>query len=124
MWYFLPSPPLPSSWMPRHQQPLLVERLSAPQVVHNAQTLAFSRTSVSILAGCIAGVFGLTGVWGFAFYLLSVLLTAAVWWQRLGGQAKPYFAGSWRAVAMDGLSSGLMSYVMFWTLLYDVVYIY
>jgi len=110
--------------MSRVPHPPLSERLSGPQVVHNTQTLAFTRTSVSILAGCLAGVLGLTGSLGFAFYLLSVLLSTLAWLHRLHFDASPYFASSWRALALDGLSSGLMSYVLFWTLLYDVVHIY
>ena len=77
--------------MSRHL-PLLVERLSGPQVMHNAQTLAFTRTSVSILAGCVAGVLGLTGAYGFAFYLLSVLLSTAVWIQRMAFDVKVHSA--------------------------------
>ena len=68
--------------------PLLTERLSPPQVMHNAQALAFTRTSVSILSGCIAGVLGLTGSFGFAFYLLSVLLSFLVWMQRMNFNAQ------------------------------------
>ena len=36
---------------------------------------------------------------------------------------RPYFS-HWHHLATDGLMSGLMTYILFWTLLYDVVYIY
>ena len=67
---------------------LLTERLSGPHYQHNAQTLAFTRTSTSVLAGCVAGVLGLTGLYGFLFYLLSILLSAALWYYRLDFDVK------------------------------------
>ena len=139
---------------------LLTERLSGPHYQHNAQTLAFTRTSTSVLAGCVAGVLGLTGLYGFLFYLLSILLSAALWYYRLHFDVKvataptrtapphrtasiaagaprkclmwtfaalccaqPYFP-HWHHLASDGLMSGLMTYILFWTLLHDIVYIY
>ena len=142
---------------------LLTERISGLHYQHNAQTLGFTRTSTSVLAGCVAGVLGLTGFYGFLFYFLSILLAAAVWLYRLDFDAKvashtahtavpvtvddtaliarltviacgmrhcccvrvcqPYFS-HWHHLVSDGLMSGLMTYVLFWTLMYDIVYIY
>ena len=74
--------------------PLLTERVSATQAMQNAASLAFTRTSVSVLAGSIAGVLGLTGLSGFLFYFLSVLLSAAVWLYRIDFNVKASTARS------------------------------
>ena len=67
---------------------LLKDRISGLHYQHNTQTLGFTRTSTSVLAGCVAGVLGLTGLIGFLFYLLSILLSAAVWLYRVDFDAK------------------------------------
>lgn len=82
-----------------------------------------SRTLVSILGGCCCGILGLTNWSGFAFYLVTALLTSVVLVGKLaataaatGGlaDAKSY-VGSLSALTTDGLIDGCMSYVLFWT---------
>lgn len=83
-----------------------------------------SRTFVSILGGCCCGILGLTNWSGFMFYLLTSLLTAVVLIAKIGGlDVKSHFV-SINNVTIDGFVAGLMSYVLFWTLLYDIVYVY
>ena len=40
----------------------------------NAGILEYSRTSMSSLSGCAAGILGLTGLYGFAFYFITAFL--------------------------------------------------
>ena len=50
--------------------------ISEAAVRGNAAVLDYCRTSVSALSGATAGILGLTGLYGFIFYLLaSVLLS-------------------------------------------------
>jgi hypothetical protein len=62
--------------------------VSPTQAALNAASLAFTRTLVSVLAGSIAGVLGLTGLSGFLFYVLAVLLSAAAWLYKLDFNVK------------------------------------
>jgi hypothetical protein len=48
--------------------------LSESALRHNAAVLDYCRTSVSALSGSTAGIMGLTGIYGFAFYFLTALM--------------------------------------------------
>ena len=85
-----------------------------------------SRTFVSIVGGCCCGILGLTNWSGFLFYLLTAMLTSVVLAAKAGfnlGTLKSFFV-SLSTLTTDGLVAGCMSYVLFWTLLYDIVYVY
>ena len=48
--------------------------ISEAAVRGNAAVLDYCRTSVSALSGATAGILGLTGLYGFIFYLLASIL--------------------------------------------------
>jgi len=48
--------------------------LNEMAIRHNAAMLEYCRTSVSALAGSTAGILGLTGLYGFAFYFLTAFM--------------------------------------------------
>jgi len=100
------------------------ERLAPHLIKHNVEQIFFIRTFVSIIGGCCCGILGLTNWDGFAFYLFTAALTAIVCWMKMGGKGvKTYFTSA-SAFTVDGLVGACMSYVLFWTLLYDIVYVY
>lgn len=92
-------------------------------IANNHNLIEYCRTSMSALAGCTAGIIGLTGLYGFAFYFL----TAVVLWLMIVGKAGPnwekYFT-SRRQILTNGLFGGLTTYVLFWTFLYGMVHVY
>lgn len=49
---------------------------SEPALRNNSSVVEYCRTSMSALSGCTAGILGLTGQYGFIFYIFSVL---ALW---------------------------------------------
>ena len=63
---------------------------------------------------------------GFIFYLFTALLTTIVLMAKLSFNPTTVKASfiSLAPLTTDGLVAGCMSYVLFWTLLYDIVYIY
>jgi len=69
----------------------LNEKPSPNAMAHNASVLQFTRIYLSLLAGCIAGVLGLTGIWGFGFYLLSSLLGSLVMLKRNQNKMHDFF---------------------------------
>lgn len=89
----------------------------------NAGIIDYCRTSGSVIAGVIAGVMGLTGLYGFVFFFiysafLSVLLVA-----KAGTSWRNYFASS-GALWFDGILGGLFTYVLLWTFMYGMVHVY
>ena len=52
-------------------EPLPLNELA---IRHNAAMLEYCRTSISALAGSTAGILGLTGLYGFAFYFLTAFM--------------------------------------------------
>ncbi|KAG0473469.1 hypothetical protein HPP92_015326 [Vanilla planifolia] len=88
---------------------------SAENLQNNIKSIYYSRTFLSIIGGVVAGIWGFTGLTGFVFYFLLMSLAS------LGLLVKAKFAvgnyfDSWNRILLDGFFSGLMSFVLFWTL--------
>lgn len=89
----------------------------------NMGVLEYCRSSMSALAGCAAGILGLSSLYGFAFYLIMmfvlwmlILLKAGPEWNKFFTTRLPILTGS--------LSGGIFTYVLFWTFLYGMVHVY
>uniref|UniRef100_A0A336LGR0 ER membrane protein complex subunit 6 n=1 Tax=Culicoides sonorensis TaxID=179676 RepID=A0A336LGR0_CULSO len=89
----------------------------------NHQNVEYCRTSMAALSGSTAGIIGLTGLFGFAFYLLSVLGLWFLLLAKAGNNWKNYFI-SRRTLLTNGFMGGLGTYVLFWTFLYGMVHVY
>tara|TARA_B110001452_G_scaffold258670_1_gene254142 strand:- start:1754 stop:1957 length:204 start_codon:yes stop_codon:yes gene_type:complete len=66
------------------------------------------------------GIEGLAGF--FAFFVASLLLSLGMY-LNVACDPKPYFKKG-GDVWTEGVGQALMSYVLFWTLFYDIVHIY
>lgn len=89
----------------------------------NARSLGTVRTVGAICAGCAAGVLGLTGLSGFGMYFGNHALGTLLLWVWCGGDVKAHM--SYPGVVIHGeLTSGISSFILFWTLLYCVCHIY
>lgn len=85
-------------------------------VKHNSTSILFVRASVSTVAGCAAGILGLSGLCGFAFYaLVSAITGALLYFVKAKGEPSRYFKG-WENIWTDEVLGNLLSYVLFWTL--------
>ena len=69
--------------------------------------LVCSRTFLSIIAGVLAGIIGFTGLTGFVFYFVVMLITSVGLMAKAGFSADLYF-DSWNRVLFDGFLGGLM----------------
>ncbi|KAG8193510.1 hypothetical protein JTE90_003722 [Oedothorax gibbosus] len=92
-------------------------------VRHNAVLLEYCRTSMAALSGSAAGVVGLTGLLGFAFYGLTA---AALWLFLLAkaGAKWDTFFRSRTQLLTSGFFGGLITYILFWTFLFGMVHVY
>ncbi|XP_061753960.1 ER membrane protein complex subunit 6 [Nerophis ophidion] len=89
----------------------------------NAAVLDYCRTSVSALSGATAGILGLTGLYGFVFYVLSSFLLSLLLILKAGRRWNKCFK-SRRLLFTGGFVGGLFTYVLFWTFLYGMVHVY
>lgn len=100
---------------------------------HNYSLVSYCRTSVSFLAGCIAGILGLTGnvtlnalflgLSGFMFYFLSQGLLSFLLFQKGGKFWKKYFVHR-SCLIYNGVFGELTTYILFWTFIYGMVHVY
>nr|XP_017219965.1 PREDICTED: ER membrane protein complex subunit 6 isoform X2 [Daucus carota subsp. sativus] len=82
----------------------------------NMKVIYYSRTFMSIIGGVIAGVLGFTSLMGFIFYFLVMAITSVGLAAKAGFSVHSYF-DSWNRIILDGFLGGLMSFVLFWTIL-------
>jgi hypothetical protein len=81
------------------------------------------RTFMSIVAGMVAGVLGLTNLAGFGAYAVMMLLVAGSLLLKCGGVPTTFFMRS-AQISYEGVTAEAMTFVLFWTLFYDIVHIY
>lgn len=96
---------------------------SADKIAQNTRVVYYCRTFLSIIAGCVAGILGVTGLKGFVCYLLMSLCVPFAIFARIGFQTGPFFRKP-SDLFTGGIMDGMLSYVLFWTFLFDIVHIY
>lgn len=102
-----------------------VEFFSMENMRKNEAAVEYVHTSMCVLAGCIAGITGMTGLSGFAFLAAAYVVTAvAIWVSKLGMDVKVYFNTSALSFIFSGVMSQALSFILFWTLAYGLVHIY
>jgi ER membrane protein complex subunit 6 len=96
------------------------------KVQQNNEVVYRVRTMTSLLAGVAAGILGITGMYGFLFFLAHAVLTALAM-DRFAckGNAAAYFpSGKKQLLSMSELATGVLTYILVWTLVYDSIYIF
>ncbi|XP_043281653.1 ER membrane protein complex subunit 6 [Venturia canescens] len=92
-------------------------------VRNNAAVVEYCRISMAALSGGMAGLLGLTSLYGFGFYIFAVVGLWAMLLIKAGGQWKKYFISRY-SLLTNGFFGGLFTYVLFWTFLYGMVHVY
>eukprot|EP01112_Ceratiomyxa_fruticulosa_P013693 TRINITY_DN3868_c0_g1_i1.p1 TRINITY_DN3868_c0_g1~~TRINITY_DN3868_c0_g1_i1.p1 ORF type:complete len:105 (+),score=8.25 TRINITY_DN3868_c0_g1_i1:147-461(+) len=100
-----------------------VEDFSPEHMASNNRVLYYSRILISIIAGCATGIIGLTGYVGFLPYFITYAIICGLMWFKMNGKPLVYLQSE-TSLWWDGLFTGLLSYVLFWTLSYDIIHIY
>ena len=89
----------------------------------NASIIDYCRTSAAAISGATAGILGLTGLNGFAFFLIFSLALSLMLATKAGPSWNNYFTTR-RQIWFDGMIGGLFTYVLLWTFLYGMVHVY
>ena len=89
----------------------------------NARIINFCRVFCAIISGCAAGILGITGIPGFLVFFLSTFVLSVGLYLKVSAEPRPYFKKP-EEIWTEGIMQALMSYIMFWTLFYDIVHLY
>jgi hypothetical protein len=92
---------------------------------HNARVIDYCRSFFCALSGITCGILGLTSWQGFLFFILTSLLMSSLFKViRISGPSALYFQNPTTDIWMNGLTSGLFAYVLFWTMVNGIIRIY
>eukprot|EP01083_Nonionella_stella_P062464 162377_1 len=93
--------------------------------MQNMQKMESIRSFMGIVSGCCAGILGLTDIRGIAFFVAMHLLVNGCLLGRVGGNIDKYRKGTGKVgFIMEGAQSSFMSFMLFWTLFYGLVYLF
>ena len=104
-----------------------VNKLVNPEALaHNGASMGYVRSVMGIATGVACGVLGLTGLRGFAFYVLMHVVTQLALLHKMRFDVAEYLPGDTTKLGFVASSVGeqLLSFIMFWTFSYAVVHIY
>ncbi|XP_063389533.1 ER membrane protein complex subunit 6 [Cydia fagiglandana] len=90
---------------------------------NNGAVIEYCRTSMAALSGSTAGVLGLTSLYGFMFYVLSVVVLFIMFMVKTGPNWHKYHI-SRQALLTNSFFASLCTYVLFWTFIYGMVHVY
>ena len=100
-------------------------RYQGDKIMLNKQQFSKVVTFGGIIGGTVAGLLGLEGITGFAFYFLFyVAVVATLCGVRLGMQPGKYFRSAWDVADPSVITEGLLSYILVWTIAYASIYIF
>lgn len=105
---------------PEHEGKVIIME----NLMRNLKKLDKIRSLFSILGGIIAGVLYLTGIYGLYVYVGMSLLVNLLLYAKMGFDCKKYVSKSFFAFFMSDLQKNAMSFILFWTLTYGLIYIY
>lgn len=84
--------------------------------------ILYSKFYCTMLAGIVAGILNLTGIYGFLFYFIQFFIIGVI--ILLNNVSKSNCFTDLSSLIHFGLVSNLMIYVIFWIMFYNFVHIY
>eukprot|EP00667_Euglena_gracilis_P028149 EG_transcript_35580 len=97
---------------------------SMERMAKNNANLYKIRQFTAILAGCIVGLMGWTGLAGFLAYLEICVVVSLYLAYRLNFKTTQYFTSRSDLLGPSAVTSGMLSFILFWTLVYDSIWIF
>lgn len=91
----------------------------------NVQKMEAIRSYMGIVTGICAGILGLTNMNGILFFFAGQVIVSLALYMKMGGDIEKYYKGIGKiSFALDGVQNCFMSYMLFWTLFYGLVYLF
>jgi hypothetical protein len=81
------------------------------------------RVVVAMAAGSVAGALALQSLHGVLCFVVANLLFSAVQWLLLPPKQRAFVDAVW-GVVTDNAASGLLTFVLFWTMAFNLVHIF
>ena len=97
---------------------------SREAMMHNRKTIDLARTFLTLVGGCCAGILGCTGFNGAVLYIALYLMMQVSFLVMMGFDSAKYTTLSPAWFIISGVGEYALSYILFWTLVYALVYIY
>ena len=98
---------------------------SIPLLKLNQYQLQMNRILIATVSGIVSGILRVEGVaFGLLVFIACNLIGSAVMCLTMKGGVTNYFPNGVRDVFLSQNFSGLMTYILVWTLVYDVVHIF
>jgi hypothetical protein len=91
---------------------------------HNHKTIDNVRTLLTLVGGCCAGILGCTGFNGAILYVVMYVTIQLCILAAMGFDTHKYTAKPMHSFLIEGVADYGLSYILFWTLFYALVYIY
>ena len=93
----------------------------------NEYQLQMNRIFLALIAGVVSGILRVEGILlGMGMYVLWNLIGSGIILVYLGGfrNAKNFFPNGAREVFLSNIFSGIMTFILVWTVVYDIVHIF
>ena len=100
---------------------------SRPAMMHNHKHVDRIRTFLTLIMGFVAGILGCTGGQGMLLYIASSIVTSLfILVINMSFDSDKYIVntGPLRFLVGGLDANGALSYILFWTLAYALVYLY
>lgn len=98
--------------------------ISMENMMRNMQQIDRVKQVLCIVGGIICGILGLTGLNGLLFFIALTAVSTIALLAKMKFKLKEYTNLSLFQFVSGGVSSTAMSFVLFWTLSFALVYIY
>ena len=101
-------------------------KMNVEAMQRNMRQIDLVRIVMYMVSGGVAGVLGLTGMEGFLFYVVVSVVIGVGMSARMGFQASKFLHPHTNTLTLvlGGVSSQIMSFIMFWTLAYSLMFVY
>lgn len=91
----------------------------------NVQIIDKIRSVMGIASGCVAGTIGLTSLEGLVgFIILHTFVALVLYALKMNFNLKSYLNFSWYTYLTFNIQQHALSFTLFWTLFYGLVYLY
>uniref|UniRef100_A0A7S1NCK9 ER membrane protein complex subunit 6 n=1 Tax=Eutreptiella gymnastica TaxID=73025 RepID=A0A7S1NCK9_9EUGL len=106
------------------QEAEALAEFSAERIQKNAMTLYKIRQFTAILTGCLAGLVGWTGLHGIGLYVVSCFTISLYIAYTMKFNVTEYFTKTSELFDAGAVTGGALSFILFWTLVYDSIWIF